>query len=140
MTETRVTKDVAIRFKALGYDWECDERLHIKLPKLGAFKSTWGNWNASKLYLSIPTLSDAVRWLREVKGVHVVVEVSKESYCKLVLKYECYILRTNKPNLAIKKIVRDDKGDLFFPTHDLATIAGINAAIEHIEKLENKEK
>lgn len=131
MQEQRVTKEQAIRLKKAGFDWETDDWFHtdhnsfysIEVGKKQAFH----NWNSIEgginIRFSAPTLSDAVRFLREVKGWHL-----------WALPALSFPNQWDYVVFSMDQWKRTNTIDMPFPTHDTALSAGIDAVLEQIEK------
>lgn len=69
MNEDFVTFEQAVKLKELGFDWECISKYNEehKFVICAKFRDN----NQSDWDISAPTLSQAQKWLREVKGIDV---------------------------------------------------------------------
>ena len=124
MNQPRVSREQAEMLKKVGYDVKCHAHYECtkKEEKLIEY-SIRENWNTDDtfgmrvktLYYSAPTLDEAARWLREVKGWHVEV-----------LRVESGWL-----SFAVPKTKSITCGE--FPTHDLALSAGIDLILKKLE-------
>ena len=78
MNKPRVNAEQAKMLKALGYDVPdthyYEEHLVKGMVEEVYFAYDEANYNDSITYFTRPTLDDAARWLREVKGWHVGME------------------------------------------------------------------
>lgn len=110
MQEQRVTKEQAIRLKQAGYPTK--HPFHVDIN---------GNSFPEPEQIEI-TISDATRWLREVKGWHVATGFNEGYWC--IDGYEI------KP----KKIPGKFGTNYYYDTHDTALSAGIDAVLDQIEK------
>lgn len=121
MQEPRVTKEQAIKLKAAGFDWVVED---CYLLNSSIYKPMGvANWNWYKDYISRPTLSDATRWLREVKGWHVYASFYEKGLYDWVVK-----IQSLNDNLKPVYNITD------FTTHDLAISAGIDEVLNRLEK------
>lgn len=90
MNEDFVTFEQAYQLKQLGFDWKCN---HIYKNKEHTFfhclQDAYDNHNAftkkitDDLVVSAPTLAQAQKWLREVKGCKILItagDIDKEHY------------------------------------------------------------
>lgn len=122
MKEKRVTKQQAIRLKKEGFIWETDGYYDNDTNENSLIKyGSNSDWNWYKHYVAAPTLSDTVRWLREVKGWHVYCEPGwdgKRHWGGYATALPTFNMLTTKK----------------FPTHDEALLAGIDAVLDQIEK------
>ncbi len=124
---THVTKDQAIALKEAGYDWDADA-FYWNLPDSHELMqdSQFKNWNKLGGYFSAPDLDTVSRWLREVKGLHVVsvpdVGCHDKRWC-----YKGYVRREDGSwdYEGISKSYR---------THDLALSAGIDKALNILKE------
>ncbi len=89
MNEEYVTYEQAKALKAAGFDYECDYHFSKEDAPEGL---VWGiksfapaNHNANG-YLSIPTLAQAAKWLREEHNIHISVNPCFDG------RWECQIV------------------------------------------------
>ena len=86
--------EVSKLLKEKGFDWECigyyvdDEPNDIKYSFLGETNSTW-----ESRCCAAPTHQMAMRWLREIYGIDIVIEISDPSVNDR--KYYCVIWDKN---------------------------------------------
>ena len=73
-TENFVTCEQAVKLKELGFDWECNFWYHPKEGDNLYPSGMYNNHNTSKIGISAPTLSQAQKWLREVKQIYLFVD------------------------------------------------------------------
>ena len=71
--EDYVSFEQAQRLKELGFDWECNHWYHPLEDKI-LESVDYSNHNRFERPYSAPTLSQAQKWLREVKGIAVCVQ------------------------------------------------------------------
>lgn len=80
MTEDFVTYEQAVLLKELGFDWKCNHYYHLydELATLSVI-SEYENSNEFDKNWTAPTLSQAQKWLREVKQIDLFItkELSK---------------------------------------------------------------
>ena len=105
MTDDFVTYDQAIKLKELGFDWDCSNN-DIKYT---------------------PTLTQAQKWLREVKGVKVYVKPLFSSE-----KYEYWI------SFKFQGFMVGDERYGVEETWEYALSAGINEAIKLLKREEQR--
>lgn len=86
MNEDFVSYKQAAKLKGLGFDWWVnhyyeDGKLHEGFvdededPELNPnYPTAYGNYNFTKQIFSAPTLSQAQKWLREVKGIDISID------------------------------------------------------------------
>ena len=127
MTQPRVSRQQAEMLKKVGYDVKCHAHYECtkKEEKLIEY-SIRENWNTDDtfgmrvrtLYYSAPTLDEASRWLREVKGWHVYCTICNGRWQSLV---------TDMSNNELEFIGT-------FPTHDLALSAGIDLILKKLDE------
>lgn len=82
MHEDYVSFEQAKVLKELGFDWECNHWYHPLEPDKIIECQTYCNHNSFERPYSAPTLAQAQKWLREVKGITILVNIStnKETY------------------------------------------------------------
>ena len=132
INEDFVTYDQAVKLKELGFDWECNhyydssELLHEECQ---SFVTNYGHTNSDLCLISAPTLSQAQKWLREVKGVKVYIKPLFSSdeyeYC-ISFKFQGF-----------------NVGDECYgveETWEYALSEGINEAIKLLKKEEQRNK
>lgn len=66
----------SVKLKELGFNWECDNAFisgEILKPVTGGLQ----NWNVhNDILYSRPTIALAIMWIREVKGLHLYVNMN----------------------------------------------------------------
>ena len=126
--EDFVTYEQAKTLKDLGFDWECNHWYHID-EKILNTSHDYANHNVlSPKALSAPTLNQAQKWLREVKGIKVYIKplFSSEEYEYCIsFKFRGY---GGDEEYGVKK------------TWESALSAGINEAIKLLKKEEQRKK
>lgn len=113
----RVNKSQAIGLSEIGFDEPClgvyprgSDELLIKPSR---------QWNSTtNMYISAPTLDQAIRWLRENKGAHVAILYNRISN---VWDYIVYYLDNTLSATG-------------YPSHDHAQSAGLDTAIDYVKK------
>jgi hypothetical protein len=113
MNTPRVSREQAEMLKKVGYDVPCthcylngNDRMPEWVPK---------DYNRYDNACSAPTLDEAARWLREVKGWHVMVLMDTDRKWGLYVMTTEYMLNEGK-----------------FDTHDLALSAGIDLILKKV--------
>lgn len=124
--EDYVTFEQAQKLKQLGFDWECNHYYHLydeqdTLSTLSKFE----NSNKFDKNWSAPTLAQAQKWLREVKGIIIIPHVI---HVEDILKYDFYIYGE------LLDIECDFEG---FNTYEFALSEGINKALNFLKEQEN---
>jgi hypothetical protein len=72
--ESYVSLATASLLKEIGFDWDCEYAYFNNQPTLSNEEYDACNLNEEDLLKSAPTLAVAQRWLREVKGIEVIVK------------------------------------------------------------------
>lgn len=112
MNEDFITYEQAVQLKELGFDWDCS--------------------NNSMKYLGVetPTLSQAQKWLREIKGINILVNIAtnKETY---ITKKVFYFKWFNS------EFIFCGVSKYHYATYEEALLEGINKTLELL-KIENK--
>lgn len=130
--EDFVSYEQATKLYNLDFDWDCEMAYCIhswmKEPRLVHFSIAHKeqcNYDGTDVYPA-PSLSQVQKWLREVKGIEVIVEPRFSNYKRIGYDWMVY---------------DDFSGDYslraplpFSPSHEIALSAGIAAALELIEK------
>lgn len=109
-----LTEQQALGLREIGYDLKCE---HFELVPYGKPFSGY-----EKLYY--PDIDKAIRWLREVKGVHVAASTNEQHsgwICNLQVKGQYEPI----------SVIDEDCPSKY---HDLAQSAGLDAAIEYVKK------
>ena len=129
MVEDFVTYEQAVRLKELGFDWECnhycglDESLH---EETFSYLTNYIHINESPYLISAPTLSQAQKWLREVKGIHIEIKyTSNPQYEPWVGKI---VILGDQPEL--NAIINTDTCD----TYEEALSEGIDMVLKILKK------
>lgn len=134
ITEDYANYEMAKKLKKAGFDWPCEHYYTIEDCIDGQVWLTSGicqNYNEapelSCVKCSAPLLSQAQKWLREVKGIDVLV-------------YNCacgYLWEVSKAMNGTGLILYDEKGDDensgCWTSYEAALSAGISAALELIK-------
>lgn len=115
--------------KELGFDWEtfrCYELDGLLV------KSSGYNHNKTKDYISAPTVSHALDWCREEKGIVCSVEIQTVYHIPDIeefIGYSWIYLSKSKYNNLIKSSPEDD-----FKTHPEASSALLTAILEYLKE------
>lgn len=121
MQQPRVTRTQAIGLEEIGFDEVTDNVYHTKSD--GHSQKGWGgetrNSNLTD-FVTAPTLDEAIRWMREVKNVHVCVTLTNKN------KWVSYLEYTKTGEF-------DESCGHCFTHHDQAQSAGLDAAIEYLK-------
>lgn len=72
--EDFVTFEQAIKFKELGFDWKCYTFYHGDNWCGLSHSGMCENHNMFEKCVSAPTLSQAQKWMREVKNIHLEIK------------------------------------------------------------------
>ena len=131
INEDFITFEQAKLLKELGFDWECDHiysfTYHNHNKPIFQQYETTDHYEVEK-YWYAPTLAQAQKWLREVKGVKVYVKplFSSEEYEYCIsFKFKGY---GGDEDYGVKK------------TWESALSAGIDEAIKLVKKEEQRNK
>ena len=127
--EDFVTYEQAVKLKSLGFDWFCNH-YYDKSEEIGEYNdssfSNYDNFNSIDFVegiVSAPTLSQAQKWLREVKKIYVfshIIGNPPRDKCKYYWKVE-----TNNSRTVDSSSITE-----LFLTYEEALSAGIGRAIE----------
>ena len=132
--EDYVSFEQALKLKELGFDWECNHNykkdFYNKWIFFHCLQDAYGNHNhgikSEPIFVSAPTLSQAAKWLREVKGISV------EPFSVVTRKKWAYHLcHSIGEDFGIT--IHIDKKDLKgygFNTYEKALSAGIDKTLE----------
>lgn len=136
ITEDFVSYELAQVLKSSGFDWRCEYCYIVnKHTKIVAYQEYAGasDWNHAEIggpkyqytHISAPTLWQAHKWLREVKGIAInVMANGKGEYCQT---------RAYLPNYAGRTIGYDWAINGVYPlynTYEEALSTGISKALE----------
>ena len=131
--EDYVTYKQAVKLDKLGFDWDCF-LYYVSVPfKIGCeppfHVEEIVNYSIVSIYknntIPCPTLSQATKWLREVKGLFINVWLCAAGY-----SWE--IDKSNNGTFVTKHDEEsgDDENSGLFTTYEKALSAGINKALE----------
>ena len=117
--EDFVTYEQAKILKDLGFDWECLYPYTEK--KIIGYHPSPINWNndenAKYGIISAPTLAQAQKWLREAKGILILIQHNKNFY---------WTISTNESDDEVIAIYE-------YETYEKALLGAINKALEIIK-------
>lgn len=131
-TEDFVSYEQAVTLKECGLDWLCIAKWAIEpfgMPALmGSTAFVFKNSECKGRDACAPTIAQAAKWLREVKGIYVEVKVRNHNAFEVVGKV------IDNPPYIIKHLF--DLWDYKNPysTYESALSAGIDAALELIKE------
>lgn len=134
-SEDFVTYEQAKILKEIGFDWECNH-YYLDTHKTFHDKGYFADWNidgygveiinervVKDFRASAPTLAQAQKWMREVKGMHLWVESEPNEFHGEIM-YVFYILDENRwlyPSIS---------GERCHNTYEEALSEAINKAID----------
>ena len=124
--EDYVSFEQAVDLKILGFDWKCNHWYHQLEPDKILESDDYSNHNRFERPFSAPTLAQAARWLREVKGISV------EPFSSVVGKdwaYQLYHTQKDKFGLSVvvdKKCVKE----YGYATYEEALAEGVSQALK----------
>lgn len=124
MVEDFVSYEQAVRLKTAGFDWPCEAFYEHVDGKMWIATDGKENWN-SGVDCSAPSLAQAAKWLREVKGIEVIVEPRFSNYKRI--GYDWAVYDDFSGDYALRAPLP------FSPSHETALSAGITATIELLE-------
>lgn len=119
--EDYVTYEQGQRLKDLGFDWKCRQGWVLNCMKTWAyqpypyFESVSNNEEYETI--SAPTLAQAQKWLRVVKGIDVIVLRNADDY-----DYKVY----SKDMVSVTEEL--------FENYEMALLAGIDEALELLKE------
>lgn len=119
-----VTKEISVRLKAIGFDEDVRHHYVDSSDCIYDELHPLDHWNQEDGCYSAPTLDEAANWLRNVKGLHVLVVTNKD--------HDGWIAGIQQKGTyePIEVISEENPSN----THDLALSAAITHAIEIAEK------
>lgn len=74
MAEDYCSYELSKLLKEKGFDGMCDQYFFVDYKDEISVHTGHGNWNAEKGCISIPTTGLAMKWLREVHNIIIVIE------------------------------------------------------------------
>lgn len=130
------------RFKKLGFDWECnhyyqdnDKSFHQNFyenhSKHSRMQYKEDNTFIKVTLCSAPTLSQAAKWLREVKGIIICIEPGFYKNKRPLMGYDYHLF--NKDDGWYSHI----ESETIYDTYEQTLSRGIDAALDILEKGEN---
>lgn len=124
--EDFVSFEQAVQLKALGFDWKTDYMLYVSgdFQKLVSNNEFYGNglYKLCDEYYYVPSLYEAQKWLRDVKGIDVIVLRYANDYA-----YKVYS----------KDMITDTDG--LYETYEQALSSGIDQVLQLLtDKTEKK--
>lgn len=125
--EDFVSFEQAVKLKACGFDWLCFTFFDLEISDEYVCISgkEMANEDCDESEILCPSLALAAKWLREVKGIYVVVEPRFSNY--LLLGYDWMIYDDCSGDYSLRAPLP------FSRTHETALSAGIDAALEMIK-------
>lgn len=126
--EDFVTYEQAVKLKELGFDWKCNHSYYGRRSKgLIEFCTYYDfNKNGGPNECSAPTLSQAQKWLREVKGIHIEIKYTFNPQYEPWIGKLVIIGDQPEPNT----IINTDTCD----SYEEALLEGIGRALELLTK------
>lgn len=125
--EDNVSFEQAKDLKELGFDWECNHWYH-PLEAYKVFESvSHSNHNSFDRPYSAPSLSQAQKWLREVKGIALNIIAHDGGF----YQWESIFLPKAPVPVFIDFIDPDNN---LYDTYELALSAGIDKALELLKE------
>ncbi len=121
--------ELSKKLKECGFDEPCSGK-YVDCPKDPTLfrRMEYQAWNLEKDEVIAPSLYEAQKWLREKKGIDVLVQ---NCACG-------YLWEVSKAKNGTGLILFDEKGDDFdsgcWTTYEQALSAGIASALQQIEK------
>jgi hypothetical protein len=74
-----VTYELAVKLKEKGFNWICSHYYRTKCKDL--FKIfPCEDWSDIKDRINAPTISQVLKWLREDKDIHIIVEIADSGW------------------------------------------------------------
>ena len=125
MNTPRVSREQAEWLKKVGYDVPCDWKYSALKKDDTVYNPSNApqNWNAGYC-ISRPTLDEATRWLREVKGWHLSIVINPT----YIRKHMFVVVDMNSLHKSRYKYTPNENET----THDLALSAGIDLILKKL--------
>lgn len=146
MKEEFITFEQAKALKECGFDWECDHfyesdnylkesTIFSQTFRVSDYRHNFNRYDPNRHgqicnpYYSAPTQALAQKWLRDVKGVDIIVTLFRDIDAR-VEPYE--ISRLYEVEICVGE--SDLCAGKYFPDYESALSAGIDAALELIKQ------
>lgn len=129
--EQFITFETAKLAKQAGFDWECNERYNKKYDtndSVPLHLSTGDNWNQYVGVYSAPTQSVLQRWLREERGMYIEITHTATDEFYVTIHSKCFMLH--------RRLLKDGRETLTFPTYEEALETGLQKALEQVIKIQ----
>ena len=131
MNTPRVSREQAELLKKVGYDVP-HVYVYNNRDRLVYLNYAEGNFDFDNSgNVSAPTLDEAARWLREVKGWHVQVDPDKTIDKEMIWSSAAFDMRHGYSGIA-RTVIRKGTHIHWFTTHDLALSAGIDLILKKL--------
>lgn len=133
MNEDFVTYEQALKLKELGFDWECDYCCEDNRELLGTINVI----NVHEFYhltgvkldnaLPAPTLAQAAKWLRDVKGIIICIEPRFYKNKRPLVGYDYHLFNKDDGWYS------DIESKTVYDTYEEALSEAISKALEILE-------
>lgn len=118
--EDFVTYDLALKLKDKGFNWICSHYYRTKCKDLFmVFPSE--DWSNTEERINAPTISQVLKWLREEKNTHIIVEITNNGW------YYTVYPKVSFRNSKLKIISFENK-----ESYEKAAIAGIEYVLYNL--------
>lgn len=136
----RANQQQAQTLKELGYDVPCRDYWYLgdtgtNTDRLSC-TNVWDNWNMDSLCLSAPTLHEITDWLRDAKGLHIMLMMDTDgSSVKWCAHTQMNIDKRAGFAVITTHALRTSESDpyfspiVYFETHDNALSAAIDRCL-----------
>ena len=132
MKEDFCTYSQAVRLKKLGFDWECIAEYGVepdgKPILIGSTAFVFRNPEEKGRDVTAPSLSQATKWLRDVRGLIVCCEPRFYRGRRPLMGYDYHLY--NKEDGSYSHIASKEVYD----TYEAALSAGLDAALKLLEE------
>lgn len=125
ITEDYVTFKTAKLLKEKGFDGMCDHYDFEDYDGMHSEYTACGNWNAEKGCTSIPSLALAMKWLREIKHIHINVRYVPTSDTDNI--DACFVV-----DIADDKVGKWVSNDIVCGTYEEAAEAALKYSLENL--------
>jgi hypothetical protein len=126
ITEDFVSFETAKLLKEKGFDEPCSKCWYLGLKNLEDV-TNGRNSNLSPFFISAPTLQMAMKWLREVHKIHIVIGYTFKADANLTKEYVSYCYQAENANTSISYVE-----NVWYDTYEEACEAAIRYCLENL--------
>lgn len=124
MNENFVTYELAVKLKEKGFNWICSRYYRTKCKDL-FMVFPCEDWSDTKERINAPTIPQVLKWLREEKKIHIIVEISDSGWYYTLypnVRWENDKLKSDKYIMSFKHKA----------SYEQAALAGIEYVLDNL--------